>query len=331
MFYFTYFFIQKFMKSSYNNNDINYGDIIKTILFNRNPQKIVEFGILDGFSLKIFADTFPNSNISAFDIFEEFNGNSATSEVYEKFKEYKNVLIQYGDFYKKLNDFENKSIDIIHVDIANNGDVYKFAIENYLSKIKDDGILILEGGSEERDNISWMIKYNKPKIQPILKTEKYNILTIGKMPSITFITKKINIHELVESDFNKGFFELVNHFTKELNPESKDKAKNNIKLFNNENTKTLVIEYDNKIIATGKILLETKIHNNLRKVGHIGDFVISEEYRNKGFGKELLKELVKIGKDNDCYKTVLECNPDVTGFYEKNGFQKKGTEMSLYY
>ena len=44
------------MKSSYNNNDINYGDIIKTILFNRNPQKIVEFGILDGFSLKIFAD-----------------------------------------------------------------------------------------------------------------------------------------------------------------------------------------------------------------------------------------------------------------------------------
>ena len=77
------------MKSSYFNNDINYGDIIKSNLFGKNPLRIVEFGILDGFSLKIFADTFPNAKIEAYDIFDEFNGNSAKKEdIQEMFKDY---------------------------------------------------------------------------------------------------------------------------------------------------------------------------------------------------------------------------------------------------
>ena len=70
-------------------------------------------------------------------------------------------------------------------------DVYESSIHNYLSKLNDNGLLILEGGSEQRDNVEWMIKYKKPKIQPIL--EKYkdqmNIKTIGEIPSITLITK----------------------------------------------------------------------------------------------------------------------------------------------
>lgn len=50
----------------------------------------------------------------------------------------------------------------------------------------------MEGGSKEKDNIEWMIKYNKPKIQPVLEklSKMYNILTIGKIPSITIIKNK---------------------------------------------------------------------------------------------------------------------------------------------
>tara|TARA_B100001250_G_C19609522_1_gene704277 strand:+ start:234 stop:437 length:204 start_codon:yes stop_codon:yes gene_type:complete len=65
------------MKSSYLNN-LNYGDIFKTLIFMVNPSNIVEIGILDGFSLKTFADNAPNKCIiKAYDIFEEFNGNCA--------------------------------------------------------------------------------------------------------------------------------------------------------------------------------------------------------------------------------------------------------------
>ena len=64
--------------------------------------------------------------------------------------------------------------------------------QNYMNKLKDNGVIIMEGGSYDRDKIKWMIKYNKPKILPVLNKykNKYNIHTVGVIPSITIITKK---------------------------------------------------------------------------------------------------------------------------------------------
>ena len=61
--------------------------------------------------------------------------------------------------------------------------------ENYIKKLSDNGIMILEGGSIERDNVEWMLKYNKPKINPVVKkySYKYSIKLIKKFPSITII------------------------------------------------------------------------------------------------------------------------------------------------
>lgn len=181
------------MNSSYKNNDLNYGDLLNSITYNLNPKTIIEFGILDGFSLNCFNEYSNDScNIYAYDIFDTFNGNHADKEaLLEKFKKDQKINIDFGDFYKKLTDLKDNSIDILHIDIANNGDVYEFVFNNYINKLSDYGIIILEGGSYERDNIEWMNKYNKPKMQPILEkfSNKFNILTIGKIPSITLVKK----------------------------------------------------------------------------------------------------------------------------------------------
>ena len=178
------------MNSSYK-NDINYGDVLSSITFLNNPKKIIEIGILEGYSLSKFIE---NSNsdtiIKAYDIFEEFNGNSAIKkDLIKKFNKFKNVEIKEGNFYNIHKNIKNDSLDILHIDIANNGDVYEYVFQNYISKIKKKGIIILEGGSLERDNIEWMIKYNKNKINPIIEKykNKYNILTLGKIPSITIV------------------------------------------------------------------------------------------------------------------------------------------------
>lgn len=174
------------MNSSYNNN-VAFGDVLDSIVFTLNPKKIIEVGILEGFSLERFAES-SNSNtiIQAYDIFEEFNGNNANREnLVSRFKKYNNVTINYGDFYdvhKNISD-----IDIIHIDIANNGNVFEYAIKHYLPKLSDNGVMIMEGGSKQRDNVEWMITYNKPKIQPVIK--KYGLKVIGTFPSITIIKK----------------------------------------------------------------------------------------------------------------------------------------------
>jgi len=180
------------MKTSYNNKDIDYGELIDTLIFIQNPKSILEIGILDGYSLKHFIDNTDSTTIiHAYDIFDKFNGNHANeSELKERFKNNHNVSIKYGDFYELHKD-NDILYDIIHIDIANNGDTYEYAIQNYLPKLTKTGIMILEGGSLERDNVYWMIKYNKPPIKKIINSyeKKLNIKTIGCLPSLTIIKK----------------------------------------------------------------------------------------------------------------------------------------------
>ncbi len=175
------------MRSSYKNN-LTYKELLESIVFLKNPKKIIEFGILDGFSLEVFSKK-EDCKIEAYDIFEEFNGNGSDRKLIDKFKHINNVTIEYGDFYKKFIDIEDSSTDIIHIDIANNGDVYQFALEKYFSKLTEKGILILEGGSKVRDEVEWMNKYNKRKINPYLKSLNLKWKIIGDFPSITLISK----------------------------------------------------------------------------------------------------------------------------------------------
>lgn len=178
------------MNSSYKSN-IDFGEIITTLSFINAPQKIVEIGILEGYSLSKFIEaTSTNTSIDAYDIFNKFNGNCANKdELFSKFNKFSNVKIQEGDFYDIYKLYPDKSIDILHIDIANNGDVFEYVFTNYLNKINNNGIVILEGGSSTRDNIEWMNKYNKPKIKPIIEKYKdtYKIKVIGEYPSLTLI------------------------------------------------------------------------------------------------------------------------------------------------
>ena len=181
------------MFSSYKNQDINYGELIEAITLSKRPQSIVEIGILDGYSLQHFINSTDarTTKIQAFDIFDKFNGNHAKeTELKERFKNNPQVSINYGDFYELHKELEG-NIDIIHIDIANNGDTYEYAIEHYFPLLSPSGLMLLEGGSPERDEIEWMNKYNKPKIGPILAKYMKNgatLKTFGKHPSLTIIT-----------------------------------------------------------------------------------------------------------------------------------------------
>ena len=180
------------LRSSYLNK-LDYSDIFKTVLFSKQCKTIVEIGILDGYSLETIIHSCPTSQIKAYDIFDEFNGNSADKEyLIEKFHHYDNISIDYGNFFDIHMVIENNSLDLLHVDIANNGETIQFIFDNYMQKMHKNGIIIIEGGSVERDNVEWMLKYDKQPIKPVLDNYKtmYDIITIGEMPSITLIKQK---------------------------------------------------------------------------------------------------------------------------------------------
>jgi len=175
--------------SSYSKN--NYDLVFKALVFSLNPKKIVEIGVLDGFSLESMALSADSGcDIYAYDLFEDYNyEHRSLDQIKEKFLHHKNVTIKKSDFKQIYKFHTDNSMDILHVDVSNNGDTYEFCLDKYFPKISQGGIIILEGGSKERDEVDWMNKFNFPKIRPVIEKIEHNTLTLEAFPSLTIIKK----------------------------------------------------------------------------------------------------------------------------------------------
>lgn len=67
--------------------------------------------------------------------------------------------------------------------------------------------------------------------------------------------------------------------------------------------------------------------------GFLEDVYVDENFRGQGHGKKLVKEVIKIAKQNSCYKIVATSRFNknkVHSLYESLGFEKFGFEFKLY-
>ena len=88
---------------------------------------------------------------------------------------------------------------------------------------------------------------------------------------------------------------------------------------------------NNKIVGAITLIIEQKIIHSGGKVGHIEDFVVLDEYRNKGIGSLLYNYVKILCEQNKCYKMILDCNDIIENYYIKKGFIKKGSYMTYYF
>ena len=139
----------------------------------------------------------------------------------------------------------------------------------------------------------------------------------------------MEFRHLEYNDYNKNYFNLLKQLTVCGNC-SEDQFKNFVDNLN-KNHVVLVYEENNKILASGTLLIESKLIRNCGLVGHIEDIVVDKELNSKGIGKKLLNELVSYAKNNGCYKVILDCRNEIIPFYEKCGFKKKEEHMVKYF
>ena len=132
------------------------------------------------------------------------------------------------------------------------------------------------------------------------------------------------IYKLNTEFIDQSFIETISSF-KPFNL-SVDEAKI---LFQSlpENITVFVIKHWNKIIASGTVIIEQKFIHNGGKVAHIEDVIVHPNYRGSGAGKLLVEKLLEEAKKKGCYKTILNCDDKVVGFYEKLGFKKCSLQM----
>lgn len=99
---------------------------------------------------------------------------------------------------------------------------------------------------------------------------------------------------------------------------------------NNHDIILLIDDKNSNIIGTITVILERKLINNGKLVCHIEDLIISTLYKNKGYGSKILDIIKEFAREKNCYKIILNCSDDLKKFYEKNSFENKNIQMSIY-
>lgn len=163
------------MESSYRQNGL--GWVIWSLVKMYKPYKVVEIGVLDGYS-GLFAMAALRDNCRGcwvgFDLFDDYEYKHRSLE-YALANIQKAKLDRYGMLIKRDAeqvplDYRNSGnkIDLCHIDISNDGTTFLWALDEFQDIIRVGGLLVMEGGSPERDNTWWMKKYNKIPINPVI-------------------------------------------------------------------------------------------------------------------------------------------------------------------
>ncbi len=137
----------------------------------------------------------------------------------------------------------------------------------------------------------------------------------------------ITIRELEEKDLFNGFLESMDSLKLASNLDI-EKAKEIFeKISSNSNHYVYVAILDGRVVGSTTMLIEPKFIHNGGNVAHIEDVVVSKEYQRKGIGEMLMRSLLDLAKDKNCYKTILDCTDEVKPFYEKIGFRRTSNGM----
>lgn len=150
--------------SSYEEN--NYGDFFYSLMRVYQPEKVVELGTKDGYSAYHIARGLKangRGTLDCYDLWENFIENYgldyiSKSVAQENLKEFKDIITL------KLNeaigvDKEYEMIDILHVDLDNEGGILEKIVPNWIDKVRQ--LIIVEGGALERDQIDMTTSYKK--------------------------------------------------------------------------------------------------------------------------------------------------------------------------
>lgn len=177
------------IETSYRENDL--GKTLYNLVLKYKPKKIVEFGVLYGYSTVAMAmalDEIGEGHIYANDLFEDYEFKHSTMpETQVNIDRY--GLTKYVTLNKKNFDewlAHPGEFDLLHVDVSNKGDTIERLYEAVKDQVERGAIVIFEGGSKERDNVEWMVKYNCKK----LRDTKVPFEVIDeRFPSLSMIKK----------------------------------------------------------------------------------------------------------------------------------------------
>lgn len=191
--------------SSYAVN--HYAEVFTAIVRAFRPMSCVELGTLEGYSAIAIAQGLIANHVQGekpghldcYDLFEKYpyrhstleqaKANIAAAGVNEVVSLYEEDAVIAHNYH------EPDSVDLLHIDLSNTGVTVAIMIERWHPRIRQGGLILVEGGSDERDHVEWMAKYGALPIKPELErnvtiANHYVFGTYLAFPSLTCLLKK---------------------------------------------------------------------------------------------------------------------------------------------
>ena len=184
------------INSSYTKH--SFSKLFYFLTYYLKPTQISEFGVLGCYSIismALCAKHFElKCSITGYDLFEDYSYTSfALSDAIERVDQFG---LKNDVQFQKCNALDGNLIentllesDLTHIDLSNEGDIYSRILS---SEFKKDSIIILEGGSIERDATTWIKEYGAREIAPTIQNfasqrNDIKISVINSFPSVTIL------------------------------------------------------------------------------------------------------------------------------------------------
>src|SRR3990167_287832 len=135
------------LQSSYSQN--NYGEVFEAIVDAFKPVNVVELGVLHGYSTSYILKALKKNGrgtIKAYDLFEDYPYNHSRQEDVVNFFEGQPVEFYKKDAFTVYEEFNNNTVDLLHVDLSNTGETVKKIMEQWDAKMVQGGVILFEGG-----------------------------------------------------------------------------------------------------------------------------------------------------------------------------------------
>ena len=120
------------------------------------------------------------------------------------------------------------------------------------------------------------------------------------------------IRPLEVEDYDRGHIQLLTVLTKSPDPgrQSYIQRFNFIKSIPDTYYTLVIIDNNDKVVASGTVFLERKFLRGLGVVGHIEDIAVDKNQQGKSLGKKVIQSLTEIAQSRGAHKVILDCSND---------------------
>ncbi|KAL4977878.1 fumarate hydratase [Aspergillus desertorum] len=194
------------------------------------------------------------------------------------------------------------------------------------------GITLKESAMElkalsEEDFDKMTVSTSNPQDAPLFSESLISPAVSSALP------EGYKIRPVQRSDFSRGYLDVLRVLTTvgDIDEADWNKRYDWISARNDEYYLLVIVDGQDKIVATGSLIVERKFIHSLGMVGHIEDIAVEKGQQGKKLGLRVIQALDFVAEKVGCYKTILDCSEANEGFYLKCGFKRAGLEMAHYY